>query len=316
MRFIIYIQKVLLPALAIGLASASCIFDYPDSDCIESGNVRIDFDWSLSPDSHPEGMGVFLYSTADESYWRFDLRPSGGFITARNSHYNILTYNNDSESTIFVNNGDYHTIAATTRTAQLADGFSSETAIAQPPRGKSSGQLIMEEPDMVWTDAFPNRTIESTDAITFKPQKVVAVYKILVDGIENLASASQFSCSLSGLSAAYSLGDKTKMDFTATIPAKLTQTDAQSISGTLHTFGTSPSATENWLAVYFWLRDGQKVMFQFDVTSQIHNTPNPMEVYINLSGIKLPPVESKPEGGMDVGVDNWEIIDIELSNRS
>ena len=301
----------------IALATASCTYEFPDPNCVESGEVRVEFDWRHVPEGElPEGMGVFLYHLDDEVYWRYDIRPSGGNISPQNSHYNILTYNNDAGAAIFVNIGQFNTAMASSRPTHLADGIANYTG-AQPPRAKSAGQEVMSQPDRVVADALPDVVFRTNayDTITFTPKPIVARYNVHIGDVSNLESAAQASMSLTNLAAGYLLATRQPLDVAATVPGSLEKSSETSLEGSILNYGCLPSATENWLAVYVWLRDGQKMVFQYDVHDQIASAPDPMNVDIYLNGIQLPSVETKPEGGLDVGVDNWEIIDIELSNR-
>ena len=54
-------------------------------------------------------------------------------------------------------------------------------------------------------------------------------------------------------------------------------------------------------------------MFEFGVADFISDAPDPLDVHISVKGVSLPSVEGGSGSGMDVGVDNWDIIDIELS---
>ncbi|MDE5918744.1 MAG: hypothetical protein K2H05_04450, partial [Duncaniella sp.] len=101
------------------------------------------------------------------------------------------------------------------------------------------------------------------------------------------------------------------------LPGSVSPESENSISGVMLTFGRAPSVANNTLRLYLWLTDGEKKVYEWDVAEQIVSAPNQRQLTITVGGITLPdltPVQP-PEGdeGMKVDVDNWEVIDIELS---
>ena len=152
--------------------------------------------------------------------------------------------------------------------------------------------------------------------MTLAPRPVTARYTVIVSDISNLSSAAQMSMALTGLAPGYIFATDSLVNIPATIPGPLAPSGADSASGTLLTFGRAPSAAANTLALYFWLRDGTNKLFEIPVRSQIDAAADPLNVTIRVSGVALPAVGASggTGSGMDVGVDNWEIIDIDLRN--
>ena len=279
--------------------------------------LRVNFDGSRAPGAHPEGMGILLYPTSGHSHWRYNLRPSGGTIEVADGHYDLITFNNDTEDVLFENDGAYATLCAVTREASLTDGLSLTYGGAAPPRGRDADQPVMAQPDMMWRVLLPGLAVVRNDTVTLAPEPVVATYTITVDSVENLESAAQMCMAVSGLSVARVLADSVNVDWPITVPGSIARLQSASLRGQMLTFGDCASARSNTLFLYFWLRDGQKRLYQFDVSAQVASAPDPMNVDIRVARLQLPVTQTPDSGedaGMDVGVDNWETVDIELYN--
>lgn len=285
--------------------------------CPPQGEVFVRFDWSDAPDARPEGMGILLYPTSGHSFWRYDINRAGGRIGISDGNFDIVTFNNDTEHVLFEDNDTYSGICATTREANITDAMSLTYYGIQPPRTRDAEQPVMAQPDMMWSAVKPARIIAAPDTVRLQPRRITAAYTLTVDKVENPESAAQMCMAVSGLSVAKVLADEGNVDYPVTVPAELSR-DGDTFRGRLLSFGDCKTTDSNTLFLYFWLRDGSKCMFQYDISSQVRNAPDPWNVSIRLSGLSLP--ETPPPGsggesaGMDVDVDDWEIIDIELSN--
>lgn len=292
------------------MALNSCIFDYP-GPCPEDALV-VEYDWAAVPEAEVEGMGLLLYPTGGGRYWRYDLPQPGGKAGIIDDSYNVVTFNNDTEAAVFENDGSYTTLRVTTREGQLSDGMGTY-GVAVPPRGSTEPETVYRQPDMIWADTARNLTLTNTDTITMHPRPVVARYTVIVDHIENLESAADCSMSVSGLSSGYVFASASRTAERATVPGSLTKKASDTVQGVLHTFGKPEPGNENVLSVYFLIRNGEKKAFLFDVANVIDAAEDPMNVVIHVGGISLPYTAPDEGTGMDVGVDNWDIVDIELS---
>lgn len=67
------------------------------------------------------------------------------------------------------------------------------------------------------------------------------------------------------------------------------------------------------LSIYAVLRDGTRRVYERDVTETVRNAPDQTDVEIRISGIEFPEIETSEGTGMEVGVDDWEVVEIELS---
>lgn len=315
----------MIPAilLAAGLL-AGCAHEYecwcpwpPD----DRGGLDVRYDWSLNTVwETPEGMSLLLYPEDGRDCWMFGFGPQGGYADAPHNLYDAVSYNSDTENAVIRGLESPSTLEAYTLPARLTDGLSEAYSGPQPPSRDDDVQ-VCRQPDMIWLSGSSDVDIPASGTpatLTLTPQPIVCRYTILIDGITNLTSASGMSVSLSGLAPGYMLGLGHRADGTATMPGSISTASATSIAGRMLTFGPAMTRQENTLCLYVWLRDGSKREYRWDVTDQIDHPADGHSLTIHISGLTLPEASGpKPPsgsgGGMNVDVDSWETVDIELS---
>lgn len=303
--------SVIAGALVCAGLTGACIYEYPDEDCVDG--TEIVFDWTaLDHDTEAPGMAVHLYPGDGGDYYSFNLPSSGGYVSVPEGIYNAAAYNYDSESVFVIGDGAYATLAFTTRPTVIT------TSVPAPPKSREEleGQPVMSQPDNLWTATAADTRLLWGGRLTLAPRNVVARYTVNVTDITNGGSIARAQMSLSGLAGEYFAASGVHADETPVIvPGMLSANGDTALTGTLRTFGKAPGASSNCLQLYVWLTDGQKKVFVWQVGDQIDTAPDPMNVTINVGGFTLPDTGSKPPtgGGMEVDVDNWVVVDIELS---
>lgn len=277
-------------------------------------STEVEYDWSECRYANPEGMSLYLYSiTTGEPPWIYNLDPRGGIIEVPEGSYRTISFNNDTRGIQFRNTGDFDKIEVYTRPGGLLDGLDMPYDGTMPSR--SVEEPVVITPDMMWTCAS---TIDiNGKRITLTPRQLTPVYRFTVTEVTNLSGVAYMCASLSGLTGAIYLNTGESSSYPVTLPSSAKATGEKSIGGSLITFGipNSPSA-QNILSIYIWLNDGSKHMFNFDVTEQIRDAAEPLDVNITVAGLELPEINTKPDpppgGGIGVDVDTWHIVDIEL----
>lgn len=309
-------------SLLVAMTLCSCIYEYPDKSCFESHDkgMSVLFDWTGTPAQRPEGMTVMFYPADGGDSFSYNLGCGGGTVSLPHGLYDAVAYNNDSPSVIVISDGHFGTLAFTTRPGRITDGVGMAYAGAMPPvtREESRGQTVMRQPDMFYSAVSPGVVSDAGNTVIMKPRCIVARYRIKVRDVVNPGSATRMSVSLSGLAGQYHAASGIARDEVPVIvPATVSHDGDGGFSGSMLTFGRAPTAGVNMLRLYVWLADGQKKVFEWDVARQILDASDPMDVTIVVGGVQLPDVSpDTPPGsgsGMEVDVDNWDIVDIELS---
>lgn len=310
-----------LPALlaaTVGLSLTSCaLLADCECDCDGDAKVSVCFDWSDQPTAKPEGMSVLFYPISGAPYWRYELHPEGGSLNVPADEYDVVTYNNDTSVILFENQNEFDRLLITCREAKISDGLSSDWNYKEPPLyAEDLDQPILTPPDAVWSASLED-FFTSERSITFAPRRMTSVYTVKVSSVEHAESAYLTGMSVSGLSAGRSLKTLQLIPYNVVMPGTLNRDDSASFSGSIRVFGHIAGSASCRLSLYFFLRDGSKKAFFYDVTDQIENAKDPFNVEIHVDGIILPEIDTTgppSDSGLDVGLDDWDIIDIELEN--
>lgn len=276
--------------------------------------TEIQYDWSRCSGDLPSGMSLYMYPLGtDEHPWLFNLSKNGGIINVPQDIYRAITYNNNTDGILFRNTDDYELFEIYTRRGRLLDGAQTPYTGALPPLVITEPVVIT--PDMMWTTATG---VEITGGlVTLVPEQLTPRYTFNVTGVRNSDGVVDLCATLSGNIGGIYLNNLTPAEYPVTLPSQATIKEGNTITGSLITFGipANPVAA-NILTLYFWLKDGSKYYCTFDVTSQIREAPDPLNVTINIDGLDLPEISLPPDdpagGGIGVDVDSWHTIDIEL----
>lgn len=297
-----------------------CIYEHPDPDCVSpgtGGSLRVTFDWRSDPTARPEGMSVLFYPDGGGDYWQYEFALSGGSAHLPPGDYRVVCFNNDTGSILFENQEDYDKALITTRAARLTDGLGTDYAYSQPPRSREEeDQPVVSPPDVIWGcpgGEFTRRP-DGEDLLTLAPVPLVARYTVRVVGTVNPGSVAQGAMAISGLAAGRLLSTTRKIPVEVTVPGALHTTPKGEMDGWLLGFGRVADRGRCLLSLYLVLRDGSRKVYEYDVTSIVESAPDPLDVEIIVTGPELPEIETGGSGsGLDVGVDDWDVVDIELS---
>lgn len=294
----------------------SCIFE-GECDCPPS-DFRVVFRWDsigILHYSHPE-MGVLFYPKDSQGWWRYDLRPTGGFVPVPGSVFRTISYNDNIETVVISGNNDYDSIQGNTVGGQILTTFPRDLVRAEPPVPDSEEAVNMCPTTMAvaQTGWF---TYSATDTVQHLwPRLFTAHYEVTVGHVDSIASAQAVSVVLTGMSKGKFLASCRRMPGPVAYASPLSiDDDNSSFTGGFNTFGPATDATKNMLYVYVVLVDGEKKIYTFDVTDQIKPNANSLHVSLQVGDIRLPDVHPQGEvGSMQVGVSGWDVIHVSVSN--
>lgn len=308
--------RLAMPAVALLGGLCSCVHEMPAEPQVPAGQgVHVLLQWEREPQVVPEGMSVLFYPEGGGGPQRYEMGILGGeAYYLKGGTYSAVTFNNDTHALLFMGSGEFGTLSVSTRMAALSSPLTLYSGPELPRAAEEEVSLC--QPDMLWGASLEPTTVAQGDTVRLYPRQLVARYSVEAEGIENMASVSQVSMALSGLATGWNFATASPLPERATVPGSLSRKSHTELRGQMLTFGLpSPQGRDrNILTLYFLLLDGSKRAYEFDVTDQILSAPDPLEVHIRVSGISLPEVDTGSSGpGMDVDVDQWEIVEIELS---
>lgn len=337
----------ILPLLLLLVGCRPC-----DCKCVPEDGwryVRIEFDTIMVPDADPEGMTLALYPSDGSSPWTFQFTGlEGDVIEIPNGDYSVLAYNNDTYRTIVENPERFSDCAFTTPEGQVFEGLSPLIEIADPgdlrgaiPGGPPDGEEeIRRVPQMMWCgviddldidadgtvtvdgEVIPGSSMESPKeeypVVTVKLAQAVANVTVNISNVANLSSINQLCGIVTGVSGSYRCASGLPENDPVAMPFSINKVEGSddTLTAKFRIFGKSDVNRQSWMLLYVWLNGGERFYYKFNVTDMILNAPDPKDIHINFSGITIPESigDQTSGGGLDVGVDGWNYVIIDITS--
>lgn len=314
----------------------SWVSDYPCCCTCEGAEKSLEVfsDWHDCPSADPGGMAYIFFPASGGEPWRFDFPgKEGGPVALPDGEFHVISFNDDTSRVLFGNEEDYSRFYCYCMEAGLYNGLAPTSAGAPiGPTNTEDGEKVVSPPDEMWGEGAEwfsldkegveyqkydsDRIIAYNDRILFLyPRLITPRYSYVATGINNLSGVARMCASLSGMSSQLMLASDTPSGEPVTMALPAIKSGENEVSGTVFTFGrVENDIVPNKLTLYFWLTDGNKYKYEFDVSRQIIDTVDKMNVLITIENIDLP-VSGPPigDGAFDVSVDGWQtyIIDID-----
>ena len=244
--------------------------------------------------------------------------------------YRFLMYNDDTSGVRF-ESGDDGTMVATSRPGHILEGLPGWSASDTITYTREKVQIC---PDMMWSGSYSD-VIVAYDQLTYsdstatyisrlsennpmqlvtRPQQIVSTYSYEILNVENLSGVKRMCAAMSGLAASLCVNNGLRSSQAVTLPVKAAKSGDNTIAGKFFTFGLPRAArAPNLLYLFVWLTDGRQYVYEFDVTSQIVNAPNRLNVHVVVDSLSLP--ESIPDesvGTFDPTVDGWTHVIVNI----
>lgn len=306
------ILACILPVLAVMVSATSC--RHKDIECpCGMQDIHVLFEWDRCADADVAGMTLYFYSNRDQGQvWRFDIAGrDGGPVELPAGRYRMLACNNDLPGVILDDTGSPSTIHAAVN------------GMIEPGVYGSSGMLY----DVVVRDLEVTpcgvRYVTETGAVKecglglvrCHPDSLATQYTVIlrdVSGLEHVRSANVI---LKGLRKEIYLDSGLPSDESASLSMK-TELDRTRAVMSAQGCGFSPldAADPNYsVSLRVMLNNGEGLVRDIAVKSENLNCITEHNVIILIEGISIPDEGSPGDiDGMDVGVDGWDVINIDL----
>lgn len=284
--------------------------------------INVVFDWRNAPDADPASMALYLYERDGGAPLRFIFTGrDGGTISVPYGHYDAVAMNADnSDWALTRNTGARETFEIYT------DEVTSLSLLSRSDDPEK--EVLKNAPGMLWTANDGDFQVRPTDrevTMTLYPEEAVCHYTVDVYDVENIESLEETTLftTCSGLAEGHYPLAKTPTDNHVTVPLILTaDMKAGSLHGEFLTFGESPNRyKKNILRIHTFPEssrgaddgDGEQNVeaYDFDVSDQAHQAPDPRHVHIVLRGLPLPKTVVVG-GGLKPQVDEWITENIPL----
>ena len=291
--------------------------------------LRVIFDWKNCPEANPDGMEIWLYPVNNPSaYIKRNLSRKGGYIEVPDGEYNILCYNNDSETLLFGGTGDFDTHVGFTRTGGALEGASLGPMANTTNRANGAeDERVVICVDEIWgcnatnvsiydgtvgytcypeeSDAEPTQIFNEERVITLYPTDLVCHYSYEIKCVTWAKYVTNACGTLSGMAAHYYFADGALGDEFVTLPFgtgyEMSENNDNDMRffGEFLTFGHHESNEKaHKMMIYVWRPGvGGNCHAEFDVTDQVDKAPNKRRVHIVIDSLKLPEIIDPTAGG-------------------
>lgn len=280
--------------------------------------ITVRFDWESHPEAAPKGMTLLFYSASQGGkVWRFDIAGrEGGPVTLPTGTYALLAFNNDLPGI---------------RTEAL-ETYAGACALLKTSAGISTGCGELYSGTVPRIEVTPCGVTYLTPSGEVKEcglgvvrcpmNPLWSLYTVRVLDVKNLELLRSSRTTIDGMAMRMNLSKGTTDADECLLGIKMNEpTEGDTgFSGSATCFGSVPRCDKHTLCLDIVRNDGQTLRKTFDVTEQISTAPNPRNVVITIQGIEIPSDSIPPTPGGDdsdvgisVGVDGWNVINIDIS---
>lgn len=294
-----------------------------------SATVNIAFDWSEATEREQGTIiDVWLFERDDAVSPILEQKPEGGGpLLVPFGNYRALAYNADSGTLRMKGEESWETLYLYTRDESILAPLGVVTKIDLRAAG-AAGERVVLSPEKVWSGRLTDMRVRLTDedqSFVIGMRNAFMRLNIVVRGIENYEFLSGVSFAISGLAEGYYVGEDRLSHEPVTIPFEGWKTKSKSYApdgdeecaGTVLFFGHCPDGVtyRHFLNIYAVMSDGQKLMYTYDVTEQMHDPSNRSDdgtqISIIIDGLPLPTVVGD-SGLLHNTVDEWASEEIEI----
>ncbi|WP_297974201.1 DUF5119 domain-containing protein [uncultured Bacteroides sp.] len=272
-------------------------------------DLKVEFDWSMAPDATPRTMVVYLFPREGGMPRRYEITnvKNGAKIRVPSGEFDAVTFNGDTE-TLKEEGTTYANFVVTTANESLLAPMERNITNVPPPRPDGTeNDPVKQTPDKMWTGSVENISIvplETPQPLRFTPKEATATYTIILKNAKNANTGIGVSVALTAMAESYSPSADVAVGRDVTIPIGLSVIDDTTLKGEVTVFGHCPvmkSERRHILTVY----TSKMKYYEYDVTDQLHETPDPHYITIIIEGIELP----APDGtGMTPSVPDWDDV--------
>lgn len=309
-----YITMLEMTACAVATCVTGCCqkdLYFPPDDIPDIADIE--FDWTHAENATVEGMSTFFFPLSEGGrIWTFDIAGMhGGPVSIPPGNYTMIAVNNDLPG-IDLSAGE------TESSVTINTRFHDDDTLC--PSGMVYGTAIDNvciHSGAAMTDYKPN---VPHCVINASPDSLSTVYNIILKDVSQADKISNIYARLSGVAVSLNLRDNIRGSKSASINIPIDM-DPAVMCGSTTALGTPTGTPQFTLTLYAELTDRRRIAksLTFDITGQVTDAAYPHNVYIILSGISFDIYEPEQPGdsvGMDVGIDGWSNITIDLITGS
>lgn len=283
--------------------------------------VNIRFMWEESVQTLPDGMNLYFFPAGEhENIWTFNIpSPTEGTVELPTGIYNVICYNSDTRGIDFTETHSFHSFSATTLYPEQSGQPSTVPTALIPDMlyGAITERLRVTECGIEYLT--PDHTVKTCGEYLLRiwPQQMVSRYNVILKNVENLSAAKSIKGRICGMASGCNISSGQPLPPASKMEFQMEASSENEAYGSFLNFGAYPDVAQT-LVISFSLSDGTSVEFSGDVSDQIANSYDPKNIDIIINGLKVPDTGNDPIGGdsgLDVGIDGWSVVIIDLSSE-
>lgn len=306
------VNIIIIAASLAMVSAASC--SHKDIECPDSmRRIHVLFEWDHSENTDVAGMTLYFYPLDEGgSIWRFDIAGlDGGTVELPLGQYCLIACNNDLPGTILQDVNSPSTIQAVPNFRIDADVYGSSgmfyDAVVRNLEVTPCGVRYVTETGMVKECGG--------GLVRCHPDSLATQYTVIlrnVSGLDNVRSANAI---LKGTRNGIYLESHRPSDIPSALSMKMKPNRINAVmSAQGCMFSTLNAEKAQYSLTLQVLRsDGKGLTRDIAIKPENLNCITPHNVIISIAGIEIPDDSSPADiTGIDVGVDGWDVIDIDL----
>lgn len=281
--------------------------------------LSVTFDWS-KVDSIPEAMRVAFYphdgNITNRGYTFFDILNKDTVVQIPGGIYDIVAWNNDCEHVLTGGYGAVKSIYGTTT------GYSPHGDYVMPQVLDSifGGQEVLDYPDyMVHAIKMPFEVAQdgTTKQVTLQPDSMVITVDVKLHKITSLDKCKAIRGAVNNVAGKrlVAYDNRTEQKVSVVFDAEWDEKE-NCVHARFWLFGKEPSeegGLTHKMVMFFWLNGGRAYL-PLDITELIKKqAKDNRHIAIDIRDLNVDLKDYiKQAGGFDIGVDDWDNIDINI----
>lgn len=303
---------MLMAAAYLLLALCGCSHKDIMTPGSEMRQVTLSFEWDNAPEASPEGMTVYFFPECESGrIWRFDIAGSaGGPVEIPTGRYSLVAFNNDLPGISVSGSGSYQTIAAD---ARFNSAHSALTSTGMLYRAESAS---VEVTHCGISYITPDGSVKDCGKSLLRcyPDSAATVYTVILKNVKGAERMKSTGAIIKNVAPSVLLHNGETFGKPEGLSMILEKDEA--ISGlTSEAAAFAPAGQlPDTLTVAVTRLDGKSFAKDIALNTSNMNPMSPKHVVIVIDGLELPEGGTSGEdvGGIDVGVEGWTVIEIEV----
>lgn len=298
-------------ALLATLSATSC--RHKDIECPGAmQGIHVLFEWNRSPDARVAGMTLYFYPLdAHSRTWRFDITGrDGGPVELPPGRYRLIACNNDLPGIALEDTGNPESIIA--------------VAQRQTDPGVYTSTGMLYGGDVRELEVTPCGVRYVTESGTVKecgqglvrchPDSLATQYTVILRNVNGMRHVRSANAILKGTRRAIYLGTHRPTDTPTALAMRMDLDNGNALMTAGGCAFAPPDAAQAHytLSLQVVKTNGKGMSRDIEVRPENLNSITRHNVIITIDGIEIPDDSPGDIGGIDVGVDGWDVVNIDV----